>query len=213
MITTKPSKLQPLPIGFDEERHRYTWQPTGEVMAYSVTEIVGASKDAHALRNIEATRHVWEPRGLAVHAAMEAFANGADPNSLLGTEYDAWVKPLIEHPFWEFSEVLATEFRLCDRRKSIGGSFDLLAWDTLGECTVLIDLKTQGPSGRPYDTSAQLGGYVAMGNDQLKLKVDQCCTLWCKPGETTLGEDQQVDHCLMAWDEAYDYWHSQQETL
>ena len=156
MTTTKPKAPEALPITFDEELHQYL-DTDREVMAFSVTEIVGFGKDARAMANIEATRHIWEPRGLAVHAAMEALAKGADPGSLLRTEYDDWIKPLIEHPIWEFSEVLASEFRLCDRRRSIGGSFDLLLWDTITESTILIDLKTQGPSGRPYDTSRSSG--------------------------------------------------------
>ena len=213
MTTTKPKAPEELPISFDEKLHRYTWTPTGEVMAFSVTEIVGFGKDARAMANIEATKHIWEPRGVKVHGAMEAFAKGADPESLLGTEYDDWIKPLIEHPIWEFSEVLASEFRLCDRRRSIGGSFDLLLWDTITESTILVDLKTQSRSGRPYSTDAQLGGYLAMAIDQLGLVVDQCCTLWCKPGETKLGEDQRPARCLEEWEAAFDFWHSQQEEL
>ena len=213
MATTKPKAPKARPISFDEERHQYIWTPTGETMAHSVTEIVGYGKDARAMANIEATKHIWEPRGKAVHGAMEAIAKGADPQSLLGTDYDAWIKPLIEHPVWEFSEVLASEFRLCDRRRSIGGSFDLLLWDTISESTMLIDLKTQGPSGRPYDTSAQLGGYLTMCIDQLGLVVDQCCTFWCKPGEAWIGEDQRPVRCLEKWEWAYDFWNSQQEVL
>jgi hypothetical protein len=182
-------------------------------MAHSVTEIVGATKDARAMANIMATKHVWEPRGLAVHAAMESFANGADPETLLGGPYDAWIKPLLSYPMWESVEVIACEYRLCDLRRSIGGSFDLLVWDHLLDCMCLIDLKTQSRSGRPYDTSPQLGGYVAMGIDRLGLVVDQCCTLWCKPGETHLSGDQTPERCLAAWEDSYSAWSMLQEEL
>ena len=103
-------------------------------MAFSVTEIVGFGKDARAMAKHQSHQtHLgtaW-PDGPRRHGGP---GQGADPESLLGTEYDAWIKPLIEHPIWEFSEVLASEFRLCDRRRSIGGSFDLLLWDTITEC-------------------------------------------------------------------------------
>jgi hypothetical protein len=206
-------RLQPLPISFDEERHKYLWEPTGEWMAHSVTEIVGATKDARAMANIMATKHVWEPRGLAVHAAMEALANGADPETLLGTEYEAWIKPLIEYPLWESFEPIATEYRLCDPRRSIGGSLDLLGWCHVTDSMMLIDLKTQSRSGRPYSTDPQMGGYLSCLIDRLGLVVDGCATLWCKPGETHLGGDQPPTQCLAAWEDSYSAWAMLQEEL
>jgi hypothetical protein len=35
-------KLRPLPIYRDEAEHKYVWEPTGEVLAYSTTQISGA---------------------------------------------------------------------------------------------------------------------------------------------------------------------------
>ena len=209
----KIRRLEPLPITFDEERHKYLWEPTGEWMAHSVTEIVGATKDARAMANIKATQHVWEPRGLAVHAAMEAFVNGADPETLLGGPYDAWVKPLLEYPMWESVEVIACEYRLCDLRRSIGGSLDLLGWCHVTDSMMLVDLKTQGRSGRPYSTDAQMGGYLGMLIDRLGLVVDGCATIWAKPGETHLGGDQSPAQCLEAWEDSYSAWAMLQEEL
>ena len=165
------------------------------------------------MANIMATKHFWEPRGHAVHAAMEAFVNGADPETLLGGPYDAWIKPLLDYPLWESFEPVAAEYRLCDLRRSIGGSLDLLGWCHVTDSMMLIDLKTQSRSGRPYSTDPQMGGYLGMLIDRLGLVVDGCATLWCKPGETHLGGDQSPERCLAAWEDAYDLWNSQQEVL
>ena len=37
--------LKPLPIDFNEEKHEYTWEPTGARLAYSVTEILRVLKN------------------------------------------------------------------------------------------------------------------------------------------------------------------------
>ena len=36
-------------------------------------------------------------------------------------------------------------------------------------------------------------------------------SLWCKPGETKLGEDQRPARCLEEWEWAYDFWKTMQE--
>ena len=190
MTTTKPKAPEALPITFDEELHQYTWAPTGETMAYSVTEIVGFGKRRSCHGQDRSHRSVWEPAAWRSTAPWRPWPKAADPiESLLGTEYDAWIKPLVEHPIWEFSEVLASSF-VCAIGAVPSAAALTCCCGTASPETILIDLKTQGRSGRPYDTSAQLGGYVAMSIDRLGLVVDGCHTLWARPGETKLGEDR-----------------------
>jgi len=195
--------LPPLPIDFDEAKHEYTWRPTGERMAQSVTTVCSTLKTKWELESIERYRPDWEPRGLHVHKALENFLNGVPKDDLLGTEWDAWVSPMLDHPFWESFEPIATEYRLCDLSRSIGGSFDCLGYDHFTDRLVLLDLKSQSNRGKRYKTDAQLGGYLSMLIDQRKVLVDECLTFWARPGEAKLGDTQPPDRCLGAWEDTY----------
>ena len=166
--------LQPLPIDFDPEAHQYTWKPTGEVMSHSVTTILRAGKDPKTLQIFEDTKHIWAPRGTHVHSCLERFLQGTPMDELLGGPYDEWVKPLLEYPLWETFEPIAPEYSVCDLRRNIGGSLDVLGWDHLLDVMVLLDLKTLGRGSRTYSTHAQLGGYLSMLIDHHKLVVDEC---------------------------------------
>ena len=57
----------------------------------------------------------------------------------------------------ETFEPIALEYSVCDLRRNIGGSLDVLGWDHLLDVMVLLDLKTLGRSSRTYSTHAQLG--------------------------------------------------------
>ena len=138
--------LKPLPIDFDPEAHQYTWLPTGEVMSHSVTTILRASKDPKTLQIFEDTKHIWAPRGTHVHSCLERFLQGTPIDELLGGPYDEWVRPLLEYPLWETFEPIALEYSVCDLRRNIGGSLDVLGWDHLLDVMVLLDLKTLGRS-------------------------------------------------------------------
>ena len=125
MTTTASKHLKHSPSTSTPTRISTPGRPTGEVMAFSQPRSL-ASKDPKTLQ-IEATRHIWEPTRHPVHAAMERFPGQSRPRVAAGHgPYDEWIKPLIEHPIWEFSEDAGVRIRLCDLRRSIGGSFDLL---------------------------------------------------------------------------------------
>ena len=205
--------LKPLPIDFDPEAHQYTWVPTGEVMSNSVTKVLQASKDHKALDVFAKTKHIWAPRGIHVHSCLEQFLKGTPKEELLGHGYDEWVEPLLSYPLWETFEPIALEYSVCDLRRNIGGSLDVLGWDHLLDVMVLLDLKTLGRSSRPYSTHAQLGGYLSMLIDHHKLVVDECLTMWASPGAAHLGDRQSPSECLQAWEDAYDLWWMQQEEL
>ena len=72
-MTTKHKLINPLPIEFDEETHRYIWTPTNETMANSVTSITGFDMPESKRKSIEQFKHIWAPRGTAVHKALELF--------------------------------------------------------------------------------------------------------------------------------------------
>ena len=210
---SKHKSLEPLPIEFDPEAHRYTWLPTGERLCLSVTGVLKASKDKQTLSIFEKTKSVWAPRGTFVHAALENFLKGQPKQELLGSPYDDYVEPLLNYPLWDYFEPLALEYRVCDLRRNLGGSLDVLGYDHRVDRMVLLDLKTLGKGRKPYSTDAQLGGYLSMLIDHHKLVVDECLTMWSQPGEAHLGISQPPDRCLVAWEDAYDIWKMKNPTL
>ena len=110
-------------------------------------------------------------------------------------------------PAWERSTI-ALEYSVCDLRRNIGGSLDVLGWDHLLDVMVLLDLKTLG---RQPHLNPGPAGYLSMLIDHHKLVVDECLTMWAARGEAHLGDRQSPTECLEKWEDAYDIWNSQLE--
>ena len=197
--------LQPLPILFNEEAHRYYHEPTGQWLNHSVPQVCKGTKDPWAMRRIMETKHIWEPRGKAVHKALEDFLTTGDAGEW-PAEYAEWIEPLLGHSVWQTYEAIACEYRLCDVERSIAGSFDcLLRRKDDHQQLVLVDLKTQGkPDASPYDVSTQLGGYLGMMSLHWpKLYIQKAGVLWSRPGSTTL-QKVDVDEAVIEWQGARD---------
>ena len=207
---TKTKFLDSLPIEFDEETHRYIWTPTNEIMINSVTSITGFDMPADKRKSIESFKHIWAPRGTAVHKALECFLLKKDISD--DTTYDDWIVPLLSHQYFqEFFEPLAVEYRVVDLKHSIGGTLDAYGIDKRTNKRVLMDLKTQSnPNANAYSTNEQLGGYYSMlmKND---IQVDECRTVWCRPNKTTVGEFQDPAKCYSDWVDKLDIWKMYQE--
>ncbi len=218
-MTDAHPPLEALPIRFDEAAHRYIWGPTGEVLAYSVTQICNRKTEAQ-IAAIEATRHEWEPRGKMIHLFGEALLKSFMPRSEPFLKkpslpdpgpYERWTTPLLEKRFWQDWETLATEFRLCDLNRSIGGSLDGLGYYKGRLC--LIDFKSQSSiKSSQYDISAQLGGYVRMLNDHFGLYVEECRGVWVKPGKTIVSTSIEPDTCLLAFNDCWERFQALQES-
>ena len=211
-MTAKIKPLKELPLEFNEELHQYIWTPTGEVMGTSVTGVCSVNKTAAQLANIEKHRPSWEPRGLHVHASLEHKLKGlpfeVDPT------YAEWTAPMLAHPFWETFEPIAIEYRMCDLRRGIGGSCDALGYDHFAEKLVLLDLKSQSSARYgTYSTNSQMGGYLSMLLSHHQLIVDECLTVWARPGECFVGDPQDVDECLAEWEATYEKWAALQEQI
>jgi len=198
--TLAPTLLDPLPIAFNDEAHRYCWEPTGVWLAYSVTRITGGTKSPEAMKRINETKHIWEPRGKHVHAQQENFLLGRDID--LG-DYAEWIEPLLAFPLWKKLRPLGVEHRLADPERSIGGSLDALCEHEDGRI-FLIDLKTQSSkNSTPYSTDLQMGAYASMLSMHYPLAVDRCLTIWAKPGGVSVTPaDPAV--CIPAWEACRD---------
>ena len=196
--------LDPVAVGFDEEAHKYTL-PSGERLAYSVTQVCAWDMTDEKRTNINRTRDQWALRGPAVHKALEDFlAKGAVFRPQEGKlDFKEWITPLLELDMWKDLEPLLVEGRLYDAKKSVGGSCDVLA--SYRGKTVLFDLKSQSSQkASVYDISRQLGGYICMINDHYGIEVDEARGIWCRPGKTFIGKDLGVQHCINEWQGAWD---------
>ena len=196
--------LDPIPgLTFHEEAHRYHLDGYGW-LARSVTGVVGHDMTDKTRAHIDATKHIWLPRGLAGHKALEQHLLGqpVDPDET----YQPWIDSLLAHGLWKDAEILAVEYRLYDRRKSLAGSFDFLLRTAKGS-VVLGDLKTvetanAAKSRKP--ATVQLGSYCAMFLDHHPtITIDKCCTVVAGPGVTRLIAEEPSD-CISAWVDCWD---------
>lgn len=193
--------LKPIPdLEFFDDLHKYRYK--GRWLPFSVSRIASPASPEAQYR-FEQTRHIWEPRGNAVHAYCEALLTDQE---LPETEYEDWTQALEDCWLLKDCEVLAAEYRCCDPHKGVGGSFDFLLRSSTGK-VCLGDLKTVGTKSavkRRKPATAQLGGYLAMLQDfHPTLWIDSCYTLVCGPGESRLIENKP-DECLGAWVDAWD---------
>ena len=193
--------LEPISgLEFHEDIHRYRYQ--GRWLPFSVSRVTNRVSQEQQ-RQFEQTKHLWAPRGNAVHAFCEAMLTA---EALPATDYDEWTDVLQDCWLLRDSEPLAVEYRLCDARKGIGGSFDFLLRTPSGK-VALGDLKTVGNEtavDRRKPAKAQLGGYLAMLIDHHPLlTVDWCYTVVVGPGRCRLIQNEP-DECLGAWVDAWD---------
>jgi len=210
--------LKRQPIEFNEAAHTYRWLPTNELMGASVTEVCSVNKTQSELYNIKKHRSSWEPRGKHIHAVAAAKQQRLPFE--IKPDYLDWANPMLAHPFWKTFEPLAVEYAMCDLRRGIGGTLDSFGIDHLTGKKVLVDLKSQSRAkARPYSTDVQMGGYLSMlipilaKLKRLDLSPDECLTLWVRPGKCVLGDPQDPDECLMAWEDSYEKWTALQDWI
>ena len=193
--------LPPIPdLDFHAGLHRYRYK--GRWLPFSVSKVTNRVSPEQAA-HFERTKHIWAPRGNGVHGFCEAMLTGQE---LPETEYGEWTEALQDCWLLRDSEPLAVEYRLCDARKGIGGSFDFLLRTSNGK-VALGDLKTVGSDSgvsQRKPAVAQLGGYLAMLIDHHpKLTVDWCYTVVVGPGRCRLIQSEP-NECLGAWVDAWD---------
>ena len=145
----------------------------------------------------------WHARGTAVHKALETHLAGE--GIIFDNRWAPWIDPLLDCELFQGAEVIATEYRLCDESKSLGGSFDFLLNTSHG--IVLGDLKTvktKAAGKRREPATKQLGAYAGMLNrHHPSLPIDHCVTVVAAPDECRVLK-QDTDECLQEWLDAGD---------
>jgi hypothetical protein len=196
--------LEPIKgLEFLEDVHRYRYNDSW--MLHSVTGVLSFGMEAVVKAQIEATRdgpYGWAERGKLVHCALEHhFLGAAEINP---GRYEQWIQPLLGNWLVTDSTPLAVEYRVCDPRISLGGSFDFLV-EHEGQ-TILGDLKTvssESAAKKRRAAKAQLGGYLRMLNiHHPRLWIDRCVTLVSGPGIAKVITSEP-DDCIAAWDDAW----------
>jgi hypothetical protein len=212
--------LEPVPgLWRDEAEHRY-W--LGEhLFPVSITGVLAHGLSDTARKAIAASRPVWEPRGVAVHAALERYSRtrflaGESPEQARRAvaalprhgEYREWIEPLLALPLWDEVAVIASERLTCCTSRNVAGAFDgayvspALSERRGREVRVLYDLKTLSATGRPYSTAAQLGGYMVLEAAQGH-HVELGQTIWSRPGQAFTSPFYGREECLAAWAAAW----------
>ena len=63
----------------------------------------------------------------------------------------------------------------------------------------------------PYSTDKQLGCYVEMLKLNYDITPDVCNTIWAFKGRCILNNDQPVERCTEAWNEAWEKFEAREE--
>lgn len=212
-----PTFLPPIPgLRRQDPEHRYVLDRPGQPLHWfpaSITRVLALGKTPYAMERIEATRHIWAPRGNTVHLALETFLQGRldELQELAAGDYADWITPLISHLRWGDVEVIASERPTCCLRRNISGTYDCGIVERATGRRVLADLKTLGENGATYSTAAQLGGYMALEATH-GVHYDAGQTIWARPGQTVFSPLYSRQECLSAWALAWARWCHHRDT-
>ena len=204
--------LDPVPgLVFDEKTHRYRYN--GRWLHTSPSGVLGVDLDDEARKRIEETKHIWEPRGNHCHAWLEHFLTGAA--QLDHGDYGKWIEPLSQCWLFEGCTVLASELRLVDPKRNMGGSVDFVIRTKSGHVTI-GDLKTvasKAAAGRRKPADSQLGAYIRMMNlNYGHIFIEKAVTVVAAPGLCKVVESS-VDSCSVAWEDAWDIYRQRQKEI
>jgi hypothetical protein len=209
--------LRPIPgLRRQDPEHRYVLDRPGQPLHHfpiSVTGVLAAGKSAFAMERIQATQHVWAPRGNTVHLALECFLQSRlDELDIIAvdSDYIDWVGPLISHVRWLDVEVIASERPTCCLTRNISGTYDCGFIERATGRRVLADLKTLGENGATYSTAAQLGAYMALDATH-GVHWDHGQTIWSRPGQTVFSALYSRSECLSAWGLAWARYRQQRD--
>ena len=203
----------PRPVILREEDHKYIYEPTGQQMKVSVTAVTNWFKDRSRFGSNTTQRDI----GIHVHAWLHEHVNGRaeifDRHCPEGHDCSPWIEALLADEDLKEARILASEFTMCDRRKSLGGQLDLLV--ELEGKIILVDLKTKsekwnGASKKDkLDYAAQAGGYMHLwyqGDDSkgsCQYEIAEAQTLICQPNNVVWLDPYSPKKCLSAWEDCW----------
>ena len=192
-------------LKFYEQWHRYRYKDNW--LARSVTQILSFDLTDEAKHWINVTKDGpdgWKVRGETVHNILENKLRGRQQQ--IEDRWRDWADPLLDCDVFRGAEVMATEYRLCEPTKSMGGSFDFLLYKPGGEI-IIGDLKTVGSKSgfkRRKAATAQLGAYTAMmQNRHPNVVIDTCVTVVSGPGECRVISEDPAK-CVETWLDKHD---------
>lgn len=206
MPNHKTDWLPPRNIELQQHPYRrYVNLETGRPYPVSITSLIGAvTLTDSAKLNIERYRETWEPRGNAVHSALETYlktgirADDSDP-------YIEWINPMLDLKLWQEVVVVASELIVADDEQDWAGTLDLAVRWPDGSYGVL-DAKSKGSaSSNKQDVRPQLGAATRALNDTYGIYCSRNAVLWVYPGRTSL-QAFTGDECLQAWADTYDHY-------
>ena len=152
---------------------------------------------------------------LAWEASPEAWLQFMDHHgteSPEGHECSPWIDHLVSMTsFWDQVEVLATEYTMVHRRKSLGGQADLIC--VFKDKAMLVDLKSKSANWKfaskddELSYRQQFGGYLYLltdgdnaGGGQM---IDLCQTLIVTPNGVKWLPPYDPDDCYSEWEECW----------
>ena len=199
-------------LEFDEERHRYRYN--GKWLRTSPTGVLSHDMPPEVKQRIEETRPEWEPRGNTCHLWLEHFLTGAA--EVDAGNYKEWIEPLRNCWLWKDCKVLASELRLVDPKRNMGGSVDFIIKTGKTGAVTIGDLKTVSSieaMNRRKPADAQLGCYVRMFNISYPhIFIEKAVTVVAAPGQTKVIPSN-VDSCSHAWEKAWDQYKAAQDAI
>ena len=197
-------------LSFHKDLHRYRLED--QWLAESVSSVIGFDMHPRQRARIDQTKDGpdgWALRGNTLHAWHEGFLKGSEP--AIDERWTAWLKPLRSEPLFQDFDLLASEYRLCDAKRSVGGSFDFLIrlrcdgpekdWPiVLGDLKTVSSRKAVG-SRKP--ATAQLGAYLSMMQQHHpRLWISECVTVVAGPERCRVIRETP-DVCAAAWEDAW----------
>lgn len=196
-------------LKFYAQWHRYRFKNSW--LARSVTQVLSFDMSDEAKHWIDATRegeNGWQLRGDTLHDILENKLRNRDQT--IEDRWRSWSDPLLDCDIFRNVEVMATEYRLCEPTKSLGGSFDFLLYKPGGEI-IIGDLKTVGSKSsfkRRKPATEQLGAYTAMMNNRHpNIVIDRCVTVVSGQGECRVVQEDPAK-CIEAWLDKQDQYES-----
>lgn len=194
-----------MPVVRDDETWTYRRTDTNHQFSVSCTQLLAFDQSLAAAAAIEASRHIWQPRGNGVHAALEAWLlHGTEPDP--ADTYIDWILPLLSHEAWQRVTVIGIESRMFDMGDDVAGTGDVLVRYEDGTVGAW-DLKTkESKRSSRQDVKPQLGFATRVLMDHYRLLPSRCVVLWSYLGQCQLTT-HTADECHMAWQdrvEAYD---------